>query len=308
MLRIHIPAEGGKDLSEKTPRVKKADRGFAPEGLNLRPSSYQLTEQLYDFFQSMRNDYGLANAFETFSYQLHAQAAEANAWKTKPVATSYVPKIRVRASELKECSRKVGFRLMGFPDQPVGENQPWWAVSASTGQNLHQLIDHALQYLGLTKKSEFSVASPSGNLTGRVDHLLEGAVMDVKSVSTDTFKEGAWGDKIPGYIAQLSAYAAILGVPKGVVLLLDRGTGRLMDFEWDIDAVFALSMLDRADFIVAAVKEREVLPAEEKIKNGGKPTFGCLSFCPFAQLCWKEETTGYVSAWLAEGKDPKEIR
>ena len=121
--------------------------------------------------------------------------------------------------------------MMGFTQADTGLDSPHWGVSASSGEQFHLLIEVALRFLGLVKRSEFTVKTPENDLGGRVDAELKGeafgpgfpdAIADVKTIGTDQFKEGTWNSKVPGYVAQVTAYAKLTGNTVGVVILVDR--------------------------------------------------------------------------------------
>lgn len=287
-----IASPGSSEESDKPKRrLSRAERPFSPPGLpvEVRPSSYRVAEQLYAFFQQLRGNWGLKQRFEEY---------------TPPPPTWAGPRlsgVRIRPSELNGCARQTVMRLLRFPEQPIGTDSPHWNISSLAGEGLHESLGKALRFLGISKDSEFTVFNEV--ISGRVDHLLDGAILDVKTVKAEDFKEGAWGDKVPGYIAQVTAYAAVLGLSKGVVLLVDRNNGYLMDFEWDITSELAEAYLQRAGSILGFV-ERSELPAPEFYQNG-RPTFKCQLFCPFSNACALQEADGGVQEYLSAGYNPK---
>ena len=312
-------ADGGEP--PKKARVFKKDRTFAPEELGLRPSRYRLAERLYDHFARCRQDQDYADRYERY---VHAEtvirikkASEFADYRDKG-KENYVPKVRVRASEIKSCARQTTFRLMGFTPAEVGKDAPWWNLAALSGTELHEQIEIALSFLKVSKRAEFNLTTDDGTFSGRVDHELDGAafveeleenavdaILDVKTVNEKAFKDGCWGDKVPGYLAQVSPYCLLTGNTIGVILLVDRGSGKLMDFEWTVDQAYAERMLLRANKIVAKVKARK-LPKPEAFENG-KPVFTCYNFCPFFRQCATQEEDGSVQYKLDQGVDPKEL-
>ena len=146
--------------------------------------------------------------------------------------------MRVRASEAKNCARATAMDLMGFEKTPVGEESPWWNLAAVYGDAVHEEVEIALSFLGLVARSEFYLRSKGDEIGGMADIELNGeafgpgvpnAILDIKSVGTDEYKKSWHGDKVPGYIKQISAYARIANRQMGVILLADRGTGRFED-------------------------------------------------------------------------------
>lgn len=315
---------------ERKPRTKKADRPFSPPTLGyasqdgtfvpieLRPSRYRLAERVNDHYARLRNDRAYGNEYRRFVVaEKMKRLSEQKSLLEKPSKGTKTPP-RVRASELKDCARQVTMRLMGFDAAPVGENSPHWNIAALSGEELHEEIELALKFLKLSYRSEFTVSSQSGDFSGRVDHELDpeafreelgddavAAVLDVKTVGPDDYKEGTWSSKVPGFIAQISAYGRILGDTVGVVLMVDRGTGRMFDFEFDIDPAYGDRMLLRAERIVERVKAKK-LPKPEFYENG-KPSFKCFQFCPFFRQCRIQEEDGSIQVKLNQGVDPKEL-
>ena len=309
-------APGGEPA--KKPRVYKKDREFSPPELGLRPSRYKLADRLYDHFQRARDDGAYRSRYEAFvRYETiirHAQDAELAA------AIPPAKVLRVRASEIKTCSRQTAMRLMGFKPtaSAMAVESPWWNIAALSGGTLHESIEIALKFLGVSKRSEFTVGSEDGTLSGRVDHELDpdafseelgllaaGAILDVKTVNEKAFKDGCWGDKVPGYIAQVSAYARLTGNTVGVVLLVDRGSGRLMDFEWTVDNEYADRVLLRANKITERAVQRR-LPKAEAFVNGS-PVFTCTAFCPFFRQCAIQEEDNSIQFKLDNGANPREL-
>lgn len=267
--------------------------------------------------------------------------AEWRAQQTEPAP------LRVRASELKDCARKQAFRIMGFTPAPTPTKYGNWNIAAMSGSDLHLLMQTALKFLGIIKReveiagrtrygAEFNVKTPANDFSGRVDALVDGAwftaendwsegdeepldaflteaghlpdaVLDIKTVGPDDFAEGAWGRKVQGYIAQVSAYARLLGVSRGIILLVDRGSGKMHDFAWDIDPIFAESQFVRATAIVEHVKRGELPEAENYDASTGKFDGTCFLFCPFRDYCRAEVERGEVSRRLVVGQSPQDI-
>jgi hypothetical protein len=298
------------DDTEKkpAPRQRKADRPFSPPELGLRPSTLRVAERVLEHIQRTRSDQAYNLEFTRFYAEHLRHAADDIVAKAERYAGFTEPApIRTRASGLKECSRQQVMRLVGCVEAEVGKDSPHWAVSAILGERGHELVEASLKFLQIARRTEFAVYTEAGDLSGRVDAELleEPAILDIKTVGEADFKEGPWGHKVPGYIAQVSVYAALTGNTKGVILLVDRGSGRMSDFEWDVDKLLAQRMFSRAAKIVEYAKKRQ-LPRPEGFEKGG-PSFKCRLFCPFYRQCLKQEEDGSVQMALDEGKDPRTL-
>jgi hypothetical protein len=244
----------------------------------------------------------------------------------------FVPQ-RVYASQIKECSRKTVMALMGFKKGPVGENNPEWIAVADLGTWLHNQVEDWLREIGGLVKAEFNARSEDGTLSGRVDALLADTVtpapdprikagedfycaqievagqqyiLDLKTVKEKDFKAGLKGRKIAGYVAQISVYGRMLGVDKGIILLLNRNTGEMVDWEFDIDPEEADGLLLRAKTMYGQAKQRQLPEAEEwgKTRSG---SYFCRNLCPFYRQCAEQQASGNIQRALDAGAEPEAL-
>ena len=285
----------GFDEQTKPTKEKKdkEPKPFSPPNLNLRPDTFNIRERVFKFIveeEKKRNR----------------------------------PQTRVHASSIKECARKQAMSIMGFTPTAteMQNNNPQWRLSAQFGTEIHSLFEKYLAGAGLLVKAEYRVESDDGAVSGRVDALVEDsvwagvveegktarqAILDVKTVKHEDFKKGAWGDKIPGYIAQLSVYCRLENVPSAIICLVSRNTGEILALEFDADYEYADTLLTRASWIADSAEKRELPSAEER------GSFYCTAFCPFNALCSKEEYTkdedglGEISRLLRNGLTVAEI-
>jgi hypothetical protein len=294
---------------EPKPRVKKADRGFSPPGLEVEPSDH-VKSALEAHFQRVRHDREYGDRYKVYRREQRRKNILSEeslaAWREKQTGES---PIRVRASELKTCKRQVFFRLVKAPEAPIGEDSPHWALAALSGEELHEELEIALKFLGLLKRSEFNVKTENNDFSGRVDGELAKvpAILDIKTVKPEDFREGAWAEKVSGYISQINAYARLTGNTIGVVLMVDRGSGRMLEFSWGVSDEDGDKELARATEIVEAVKRLE-LPEAEWRDSQGRHDFKCFSFCPYKELCFAQERDGSVQAALDAGMSLKELK
>lgn len=300
---------GGVDTPTNT-RTRKADRGFSPPALGLRPSKLRVAEGVLAHIKASGRDF---------------------------------KQERVYASQLKNCIRQQAMGIMGFPKHETGENYPQWAAVADLGTWLHDKVEGWLKAIGGTVTAEFDVVdaefgvrSPDDTLGGRVDaHLAdvvvkvegdrgrkrkwagredyqasievqgEQYILDAKTVGEKDYKEGAWGRKVQGYIGQISVYGHLTGAKKGIILLVNRNTGEMMDLEFDIDPDYAEAMLQRAAYIVQTANARELPAAEEWTPSG--PSFFCRNCCPFFRICAEQQETGAIQRRLRRGDNPADL-
>lgn len=242
---------------------------------------------------------------------------------------------RVYASQIKECGRKLAMAIMGFEKGPTGEGHPEWIVSADLGSWLHDRVEGWLREIGGLVKAEFNVKSEDGALSGRVDALLadtvrevvagekvkaerggsyealievegEQYILDAKTISEKDYKAGVKSLKIPGYVAQISVYGRLLGVKKGIILLVNRNTGEFTDLEFDIDFDYADRLLVRAGKVMQAVETR-TLPAAEEWGDTALGSYYCRNLCPFYRQCAAQQRDGSIQNALDAGAAPEAL-
>lgn len=292
---------------ERKPRQNKADRPFSPPGLRLEPSDY-VRSALEGHYVRLDQDADYRKSYEEFRLSHWekniAKERSLKEWLAKQ--TEPAP-LRVRGSEIKTCARQTFFRLLRVPGKPIGEESPHWRISAISGDHLHEEIEIALRFLGMVEKAEYNVRSPNNDYGGRVDIRLKepAAILDIKTVKPEDFKEGPWAEKVPGYVDQINGYAHLEKLSLGIVLMIDRGSGRMKEFSWEVLPEDGEAVLQRAADIVVAAKERRIPEAEWRA--GGKTDFRCRTFCPFEELCYRQERDGSIQAKLDTGATPEEL-
>lgn len=283
-LNLTAPIPASRAPEAPTTRTKKADRPFSPPNLNLRPSSLDVAGRLMRHI-AVRDDR---------------------------------EQTRVYASGIKNCARQSAMAIMGFVRGPVGEENPEWSVAADLGTWLHQKVEGWLRSIGGLIRAEFRVGND--DVSGRVDALIgpyEGYgasievagqtyILDAKTINARDFAEGTYGRKVPGYIAQVSVYGRLLGVTRGVILLVDRGSGKMTDFEFDIDPEYADQLLARAATIRRLAEARQLPPAEEW-GDSGHGSYTCKNFCAFYRQCTAEQLSSMVQVQLDRGADPSAL-
>ncbi len=306
-----IPSQAdGEEVAAKGRR--KEEKPFSPPDLGLRPGSFGIADKVYRHVKASRKS-----------------------WQPK----------NVYASGIKNCARQQAMGIIGFKPAESDKQleNPQWNVVADFGSALHELVERWLKELGISVKSEYRVKYETDGqvvLSGRVDHRVKveditldqpeesvltakiarqsrEAILDVKTVGSKDFKQGAHGPKMPGYVAQLSVYCHLEGVKTAIILLVNRDSGELAEYEFDYNPEFAEKMLRRAKGVTDWAAMKRLPPAEEWAGSDG--SFGCKAFCPFYRQCAKEQATmgqykddqdreiGSVQASLYAGTNPKNL-
>ena len=143
---------------------------------------------------------------------------------------------------------------------------------------------------------------------GRIDCLIDGCLVDVKSASSysfDKFETGAIRDDDPfGYIGQLASYSLGLGGVDGYFLVIDKTLGKLCLLKISKDELCEYDIRNRITRI-KEVLSRNVPPDERcyaETRDGVSKTApagngnlylspGC-SYCDHKFNCWRDTNGG----------------
>lgn len=131
-------------------------------------------------------------------------------------------------------------------------------------------------------------------------------ILDAKTISEKDYKAGLKSFKIPGYVAQISVYGRLLGVKKGIILLVNRNTGEFADLEFDIDFDYADRLLERAGKVMQSVETR-TLPAAEEWGDTALGSYYCRNLCPFYRQCAEQQRDGSIQNALDAGAAPEAL-
>lgn len=156
--------------------------------------------------------------------------------------------------------------------------------------------------------SEFQKEVEVDGVKGRIDCLIDGVLVDVKSASSFAFKKFRDGsirkDDAFGYISQLAAYSCALGSIDGAFLVVDKQLGHLCLARFTAAELAAVKVRDKIAAAKAVLERNE--PPEEKCyqpvpttKKDGKPdpdgnlglSVQC-GYCSHKFHCWKDANDG----------------
>lgn len=137
---------------------------------------------------------------------------------------------------------------------------------------------------------EYVHSSSGWRVRGRIDAVIDGVVVDVKSVtkmSERKFHEGLTDDPF-GYYGQLNGYASVLKNPDAGFLTIQKELGHIHYFPQTVDpSVFAYGMA-RAVAAIEAGEPKDApllsVPASATSKNEKLCT--TCSYCPFKRNCF----------------------
>lgn len=167
------------------------------------------------------------------------------------------------------------------------------------GDILEELVLNVAQNAGHTvEKQQERVIYDVGNgwyVRGRIDAVIDGVVVDVKSVtkySEEKFKGGLLDDPF-GYYQQLNGYASALNNDTAGFLTIQKELGHVNYYPIEVNrGLFA----QQADFAVETVTSNiEDIPRLEAVQQSktskNKKLCTACSYCSFKSECWPEMRT-----------------
>lgn len=142
-------------------------------------------------------------------------------------------------------------------------------------------------------------------LTGRIDAVIDGVLIDVKSASQQTFAkfedpQGLMENDPFGYVVQLATYFSKLA-PEGKCandkagfLAVDKVLGKmalpLYNFTKPLDDAFFDSLVDVVEMPEPPARPVEATPVEATKKKDKLCTM--CSYCEYKEACWQEANGG----------------
>lgn len=137
-------------------------------------------------------------------------------------------------------------------------------------------------------------------IVGHIDCIIDGAVVDAKSVSPfsfDKFSRGSlldYGQDPFGYVSQLSGYAEALGCDDAGFLAMNKSTGELAFLE--LDELTRTDTGERIHSLKKAMKSDQpperCYVDEEDGKSGNRKLGKNCSFCRHKEECWSDTNDG----------------
>ena len=135
-------------------------------------------------------------------------------------------------------------------------------------------------------------------ITGHIDAMIDGAVVDVKSASTRAFRKfktrTLLGNDPFGYIGQISGYMDAKDVLEGGFLAFDKSTGDITFMM--VDELTKINATDRIKHLKEIISldeppERCYDPIPLGVQGNYTLSTGC-SYCDFKNICWKGANDG----------------
>jgi hypothetical protein len=223
---------------------------------------------------------------------------------------------------LAETDRKFTLRMsaVGKPDRKL-----WYEANATDKEKLPpnvrmkflygDILECLLLFLateaGHTVENQQGVVEVNGIL-GHLDGVIDGALVDVKSASTHSFrkfKEGNLADDDPfGYMEQLAGYNEGVKADRAGFLVIDKTLGHIVFNEIPVDDLKALNVPERIEHlkeVVASpdIPERCYSPVPDGESGNMRLNTNC-SYCDFKFDCWKDANNGIGLRTFLYSKGP----
>ena len=134
-------------------------------------------------------------------------------------------------------------------------------------------------------------------ITGHIDAVIDGVLVDVKSASDygfKKFKEGAILHDDPfGYIGQISSYMEALGLDTGAFFAFNKNSAELTLLE--IDDMMTINASERIKHLKKILKEDIPEKCYDPVPYGSSGNMvlskNC-SFCRYKDKCWEDANGG----------------
>jgi hypothetical protein len=214
------------------------------------------------------------------------------------------PKDRIAPTELGEtCQRKLWYSRQ--PSQLKEKMVPHTYIKFLYGHLLECLVLFLARQAGHTVEREQEVIETQKQgvtIRGRIDAVIDGVCVDVKSASKFGFKkfqEGVTEDQDTfGYLSQIAAYQTATLNPKSAFLAINKESGKLCLSPVDKTLGEATQHVEqKVKFLAPALTadtEPEFQQEHAAVPHGKKNyrlSVKC-SYCHFKHTCWKDSNDG----------------
>lgn len=201
------------------------------------------------------------------------------------------------------CPRRLWYRYNtpAVADKPDGKS----LLKFFYGDILEELVLNVAEDAGHTvERKQERVTYDIGNgwiVRGRIDAMIDGCVVDVKSVtkySEEKFKNGLVDDPF-GYYQQLNGYAAATNTNNAGFLTIQKELGHVNYYPIEVNKSLFKMQAEHAVETVSmespdSIPRLDSVPASKTSKN--KKLCTSCSYCSFKKECWPEMRTFLYSS------------
>ena len=158
-------------------------------------------------------------------------------------------------------------------------------------------------FIALAREAGHTVEHPQrevevDGVTGHIDCVIDGVLIDVKSASTPSFKKFKTGEIYTsdpfGYVAQLSGYKQALGLGRAGWFIIDKTLGHFDFVELKEESNYDIKQRIRH---VRTTLESSSEPArcytdKPNDKQGNRILDTGCSYCSYKDYCWRDSNEG----------------
>ncbi len=211
--------------------------------------------------------------------------------KIRPAKTLYF-------SELGDvCKRRLWYKTH---TPSIGETiTPVTRIKFLYGDMLEELVlqlarnaGHSVE--GEQQAVEYKDDTSGYSIRGRIDAIVDGAVVDVKSVTK--YSEQKFGDGLKddpfGYYAQLNGYATVLRNKEMGFLTIQKELGHIKYWSYGQSDEAFLDSFNRAVDAVSNQSDERVAPKPASATSKNMKLDVACSYCSFKKECWKDCNDG----------------
>lgn len=195
------------------------------------------------------------------------------------------------------CKRRLWYKV-NEPD--TGKPDGKAIVKFFYGDMLENLVLTTAAYAGhdvqqQQARVEYKVIGTDWRLTGRIDAVIDGTMVDVKSVSKhseEKFKGGLKDDPF-GYYDQLNGYAVASGYDRAGFLTIQKELGHINYYPINVDDTrFLVTAAHAVDIVRLSGPPSAVIPPvpQSATSKNEKLSVTC-SYCPFKKRCFPHVRT-----------------
>lgn len=172
------------------------------------------------------------------------------------------------------------------------------------GDIIEDIVLHLATLAGHTVSHQQAVVekelSNGWRVRGRIDAVIDDALVDVKSVASQGFYkfEGNLVDDPFGYRFQLGTYSAFFDgcdTSGAGFLCVDKSLGHIKYYDFSADIPKAEKVESHAEFCVRSIEAEEPpsqLDAVESGKSGNLKLCTTCSYCGYKETCWQNANDG----------------
>ena len=209
----------------------------------------------------------------------------------------------ISVGELYSCTRQNYYTRLHYPvDIKQLFKFSYLYLIQKVGNEIHSIIQELYDFI----ETEKTVVSEKYKVKGRIDGIREIYLYEIKSIDKEKFEN----IYINEHYLQANIYAYILNseygysIKKVVIVYVMRDLKRIVPFDLPVNESLAISLLERAPLLHAAIEKRE------PIDPLGATSEQC-KYCLYKNVCKNDKCTDIIQPFMkkaakkAEQEDKK---